>query len=138
MEIIDVSDVESVLDTNVLIREYRNPGSVTFTKRSPKKTRSKKNFAITTVTAHEILVGCKTQSQKDYWYDVFSKFVILPFNLNAAGWAATIQRNLHKKGFSIETTDLYIASTAVAFGLKLASYNQRHFEHIEELELHRF
>lgn len=100
--------------------------------------RKKKRLVISSITVYEILLGCKTDEMRTYWRKELKQFEILPFDENAAAWAALIHQNLAKKSRSIAPLDLCIAATAVAHGLRLATHNWQHFEHIDELELRRF
>ena len=62
-------------------------------------------------------------------------FTILDFDSRAARQAATIVQQLKNKRKTIDKPDLFMAATAVVYGLNLKTANKRHFEHIETLTL---
>ena len=62
-------------------------------------------------------------------------FTILDLDSRAARQAAAIVRQLKIKRKSIDKPDLFIAATAMIYGLTFDTANRRHFEHIEGLNL---
>lgn len=124
-----------IIDTTVLVDYFRRKDkSKCFLSWLIKQ---KKRLIISSLTVYEIMIGCKTDETKALWRNEFKRYRILPFDTNAAYWAALIEQDLAKKRHSIDTADLCIAATAVANGLQLATHNWSHFEHIEELQLRR-
>ena len=58
---------------------------------------------------------------------------ILPFNHATAQWYATLKIALRRKGRPIPENDIWIAASAVQYGLTLAT-RDRHFEEVERLQ----
>jgi predicted nucleic acid-binding protein len=120
------------LDTSVLIDFFR------------KKDKSKsfffeladkyEDFAISTISEFEVYIG--SNEEKDlFWDDFFGKVISLPFDSEANKIAIKIDRQLKKISKQIDTPDLMIAACAVPHGLKLATFNAKHFGRIEGLEI---
>jgi len=60
---------------------------------------------------------------------------VIPFDSKAAHAAVTIQAQLKGKRKTIDKADLFIAATAVANDIPLATLNLKHFELIDGLEV---
>jgi predicted nucleic acid-binding protein len=60
---------------------------------------------------------------------------ILDFNQNVARKAVDINHELKKKRKQIEMADLFIAATAIAYHLPIATLNKKHFERIDHLNI---
>ena len=91
-------------------------------------------IAITAITAFEIYSGA-TPQQLQFWTELLTEVVVLPFDSNAAHIAADVQQALKKQRKSIEKADLFIAATAIANNLPLATLNKKHFDKIGQLTL---
>jgi predicted nucleic acid-binding protein len=59
----------------------------------------------------------------------------LPFDEKTAVTAADIFRKLRQKNIRLESCDVFIAATAIANGLPVATLNHKHFEQIEGLDV---
>lgn len=62
-------------------------------------------------------------------------FIPVPFDLETAGVAAGIGRDLLRAGRFPGWIDIVIAATALRFGEELVSRNERHFRRIRGLAL---
>jgi predicted nucleic acid-binding protein len=49
--------------------------------------------------------------------------------------AIRLKQNLKRKRMTIEAADLFIAATAIAYGLEFDTLNRKHFLHIDGLKL---
>jgi predicted nucleic acid-binding protein len=86
------------------------------------------------VTEYEIYRG-SLLGQISFWDILLKKVEVLPFDKAASRIAVDINSELKRKRKQIEIADLFIAATAVANGLKLATLNKRHFDRIGTLTL---
>jgi predicted nucleic acid-binding protein len=59
----------------------------------------------------------------------------LSFNSNVADVASEIAKKLKAKNKIIEFRDIFIAATAIANDIPLSTFNVKHFERIDDLEL---
>ena len=64
-----------------------------------------------------------------------SKVKILNFDELASRKASAIYKGLKRKGKVVDYRDLFIASICIVNHCKLATFNKKHFEHIDGLEL---
>ena len=70
-----------------------------------------------------------------FWDKLLQKVAVLSFDKTASRIAVDINAELKRKRNQIEIADLFIAATAVANDLKLATLNKKHFDRIEALSL---
>ncbi|MCL4281783.1 MAG: type II toxin-antitoxin system VapC family toxin [Flavobacteriales bacterium] len=121
-----------LLDTSVLIDYYR--------KKDKQRThwlalvRAGHHFAISAVTKYEIYSGATT-GQMAFWDEILEPIPVIALDEVAIDTAVEINRELKRKRKQIHLADLFIASTAMAAGLPLATLNKRHFERIAKLRL---
>jgi len=122
-----------MLDTSILIEFFR--------KKNKSETRyfqlSKKFdglFCISSVTVFEIYRGVKGD-QKELWDAFFTSITVLHFDKQAALIAAQLDKDLKMIRQQSDWPDLWIAATAVANQIPLATINQKHFEKIESLKI---
>lgn len=91
-------------------------------------------YCISAVTEYEIYSGAAL-GQIDFWDTFLQKIQVLPFDKAAARIAVDINRDLKRKRKQIAVPDLFIAATAVANNLPLATLNKRHFERVGMLRI---
>jgi tRNA(fMet)-specific endonuclease VapC len=120
------------LDTSVLIEYFRkvNKSKSFFYQ----LTDEYDLFAVSAITEYEINYGSNAD-QDIFWDDFFRKIVSLPYNSEANRETIRIERELKRKNKTIDKPDLFIAGTALANNMKLATLNVKHFELIDGLEL---
>ena len=121
-----------LLDTSVLIEYFR------------KKTREdslfvklasiSNNFCISVITHFEISCGIDLY-QKQFWSNIFSDIIHIPYNTSLNKSAVAIYHQSKRNRNTVEFKDLIIASTAIQYGYQLATLNKKHFEHIQDLSL---
>ena len=89
---------------------------------------------ISTVIQYEVEVGM-TESHQEQWDSILEKLTVLPFERKMVLHACEIKHGLKAKGQQIEIADLFIAATAVANDVTLATLNRKHFEQIDGLKI---
>lgn len=92
------------------------------------------DICISSITEFEIYTGAN-DLQIDFWKSMLAKFIVFPFDSDAALMAVDIHNNLKQKRKSIDKADLLIAATAIANNLTFDTLNQKHFQDIEDLKL---
>lgn len=92
------------------------------------------SFTISTVTKYEIYAGA-TPGQLTFWDGVFKAIMIISLDELSVDTAVAINSILKRKRKQIDLADLFIAATAVAYNLPLATLNRKHFERIDTLKL---
>lgn len=121
-----------LVDTSILIDFYRK------TKKENtvwlQLLREGYSFAISVITKYEIFSGA-TESQLSFWNQVLPLIQVIPLDELAVDKAADINAQLKRKNKQIEIADLFIAATAVAHQLKIATLNIKHFDRVENLEI---
>jgi len=121
-----------MIDTKLLIDYFRKTD-----KTKAKLIQLSQQFdklVISSVTEFEVYSGA-TPSQLQFWHELLSEIVVLPFDSAAAHIAVNIQRSLKKLRKTIDKADLFITATAIANNLTLDTLNRRHFDNIELLTL---
>lgn len=92
-------------------------------------------FAISSITKYEIYSGA-TQNQLEFWDNVLQAIsIIIAFDELSVDTAVAINHVLKEKRKQIDLADLFIAATAVANNLSLATLNRKYFERIETLNI---
>ena len=127
-----MADKIILVDTSILIDYYR--------KTDKEKSawialiRQGYSFAISTITKYEIYSGAM-QNQLTFWGAVLEAINIIPFDEVSVDTAVLINSTLKTKRKQIDLADLFIAATAVAHGLSLATLNRKHFDRIDTLNI---
>jgi predicted nucleic acid-binding protein len=89
---------------------------------------------ITFTVAGELAAGASL-SDRDRWRRFVAPFRILPFHEEVAWQYGQSYRYLQGVGLLIGTNDLWIAATALAYDMPLATRNRRHFSRVPGLKL---
>lgn len=121
------------LDTDVLIEHKRA------VKKNKKETllyklSEKYSIAVTVITVFELLRGDNSDEDK-FWNEFFDSIHIFDFDMESCKIASKIDKELTSSGNKLDVRDVFIASICIKNNVPLASYNQRHFERIKELNL---
>ena len=127
-----MADKIILVDTSILIDYYRKTekeNSVWIA-----LVRQGFSFAISTVTKYEIYSDA-TPNQLAFWDSIFQAISILPLDEVSVDTAVTLNIALKKKRKQIDLADLFIAATAVANHMPLATINRKHFDNIDLLNL---
>lgn len=127
-----MADKIILIDTSILIDYFRktdkeNAALVAIVKQGY-------TYCISSVTEYEIYRGALL-GQMAFWDNLLLKVEVLSFDKAASRIAVDINAELKRKRKQIEIADLFIAATAIANGLKLATLNKKHFDRIEALTL---
>ena len=96
--------------------------------------RSEAPLFISTIVLFELLAGLN-ESNQACLRGLLRKVVCLSFDTKTAEIAADLSRILRKNRIQVESSDLFVAATAIVHGLPLATLNRKHFERIEGLIL---
>lgn len=121
-----------LLDTSVLIDLFR--------KKNKEKSfffsllDQNSEFAISAITHYEIGIG-NEPAQSSYWKELYSNLTVITFDQNCSEAAIDIYKDLKKQNKIIDLADLLIGACAVAYDLKLATLNKKHFQRIKNLQL---
>jgi predicted nucleic acid-binding protein len=127
-----MADKIVLVDTSILIDYYR--------KTDKEKSiwislvRQGHSFAVSAVTKYEIYAGA-TANRLAFWDTVFETISVMPLDELSVDTAVTLNSALKKKRKQIDMADLFIAATAVAYDLPLATLNRKHFDRIDTLHL---
>ena len=124
-----------IIDTNILIhleRETRKGtgGSATGFFQSLTETR----ICITPTIAGEIACGA-SMSGREVWKKFLKPFEVVPINEETTWRYGVIYRDLSRRGELIGTNDLWIAATALAHQLPLATGNTNQFKRVPALNV---
>lgn len=121
-----------MVDTSLLIDLFRKTdksNSVLL-----KLVRQEYNYCISAVTEYEIHAGAFV-NQKSFWDNLLKQVAVIPFDKRAATFAVQINSELKRNRQQIAIPDLFIAATATANNLPLATLNKKHFQRIDSLQL---
>jgi len=127
-----MADKKLMIDTSILIDYFR--------KKDKSKSRLVSHFReydkifISTITEFEIFNGA-SEAHKEFWETLLASLIVLDFNRVAARQSAKTIVQLKSKRKTIDKPDLFIAATAIAYGLRLDTLNTKHFIDIENLNL---
>ncbi|MEW6410278.1 MAG: type II toxin-antitoxin system VapC family toxin [Nitrospirota bacterium] len=104
------------------------------------KGREEEPFGISVITVSELLHGVhRTNSEKRrlkreaYVEKVIGTFPIYPFDVSTARIYAKLWAGLLKKGIRVGAHDLMIASTAIALGFSVVTFDMRDYGKIKEV-----
>lgn len=86
------------------------------------------------MTKYEIYAGA-TPNQLTFWNTIFEALTVISPDELAVDTAVTVNNALKKKRKQIDLADLFIAATAVANDLPLATLNRKHFDRVNNLEV---
>ncbi|HMJ01591.1 MAG TPA: PIN domain-containing protein [Conexibacter sp.] len=124
-----------LIDTSVLVDVERS--------REPlEREASGEDRAISVVTASELLHGvhrardATTRMRRHAFVEhVLSSIQPVPITIHVARAHAEIWARLEAQGALIAAHDLWIAATALAHGMRVATVNVRHFERVPGLDV---
>jgi predicted nucleic acid-binding protein len=92
---------------------------------------------ITFTVAGELAAGTSL-SDRSRWRAFVAPFRVLPFSEEVAWRYGQSYRYLQGVGLLIGANDLWIAATALAYDIPLATRNRRHFRRVPGLELAKY
>jgi predicted nucleic acid-binding protein len=89
---------------------------------------------ITYTIAGELAAGASL-AQRERWEDFLAPFRLLAFTEDVSWEYGRAYRYLQENGLLIGGNDLWIAATAIAYGIPLATRNTRHYQRVPGLQL---
>jgi tRNA(fMet)-specific endonuclease VapC len=127
--------VAVLIDTAVLIDAERR-------RRPAEAVGGEEDRAISVVTASELLHGVHRapdatirMRRQAYVEHVLERMTPIPITTHVARAHAEIWARLEADGALIGAHDLWIAATALAHGMRVATVNARHFERVPGLDV---
>ncbi len=127
-----MADKIILVDTSILIDYYRKTDKNNSAWMA--LVRQEYSFIISIVTKFEIYSGA-TPNQLTFWNSVLQAITVIPLDEISVDTAVTINNVLKRKRKQIDLADLFIAATAVAHNLSLATLNKKHFDRIDTLNI---
>jgi tRNA(fMet)-specific endonuclease VapC len=103
--------------------------------------------AVSAISVHEYLFGIHFRYQRDevelksklaYARNDLDRFEVVPVTREVAEISSRIQAGLATAGSQIGINDIYIAATAVRYGLSLVTRNIRHFKRVPDLKIETY
>jgi tRNA(fMet)-specific endonuclease VapC len=121
-----------LVDTSILIDYYRKTDKAN----SVWVGLVREGYAcsISAITKYEIYSGA-TPGQLGFWDKILQSVTVIPFDEDAVNTAVAINAKLKRKQKQIELADLFIAATAIARNLPIATLNRKHFGRVDELTI---
>ena len=123
------------LDTNALIHALKGMGQL---KQKVEQTRPS-DLAIPAVVVYELEFGSlgsrNPEARKRELKRLLDILPVLPFDGNAARYAARIRFDLERSGESIGPLDTLIAGTVLANGATLVTHNLKEFSRVPGLRV---
>ncbi|HUO87184.1 MAG TPA: type II toxin-antitoxin system VapC family toxin [Thermoanaerobaculia bacterium] len=92
---------------------------------------------LTFTVAGELAAGASL-SERGGWEAFLAPFHALPSTLEVCWRYGRAYRHLERNGLLIGTNDLWIAATALAYGMPVVTANLDHFRRVPELEVLRY
>jgi predicted nucleic acid-binding protein len=89
---------------------------------------------ITFTVAGELAAGPR-MNERATWNELVSPFEVLPCTPEVSWRYGRLYRYLSENGLLIDANDLWIAATALAFGMPVVTRNERHFGRVPELDV---
>jgi tRNA(fMet)-specific endonuclease VapC len=130
-----------IFDTTFIVDLVNSdPGAV---KVAEEQSRQTEPAVISAVTVHEYLLGVHLRYRDSRELGVkvasanrdLSPFEVLPLTRDVAEESARLHSSLTGAGRQIGINDVYIAATALKYGLELVTRDRRHFARIPSLRL---
>lgn len=89
---------------------------------------------ITFTIAGELAAGPR-MNERETWESWVAPFEVLPCTPEVSWRYGRLYRYLRENGLLIDANDLWIAATALAFGMPVVTRNERHFARVPELNV---
>ncbi len=101
------------------------------------RVRENNECFMSSVTLFELQCGVKTKKHSEDIAKLLKWIKTIPFDDEIAEIASIIYKRLKLEHNQIEFRDIFIAATAIAANLSVATLNIKHFERIKDLNLLR-
>ena len=89
---------------------------------------------ITFTIAGELAAGPR-MNERATWDEWVSPFEVIPGTPEVSWRYGRLDRYLRENGLLIAANDLWVAATALAFGMPVVTRNERHFARVPELNV---
>jgi tRNA(fMet)-specific endonuclease VapC len=120
-----------VLDADILIEIFEKKSDLG-EKAFLKIKESMDEFATTSISLHEVLFGLKRHPNKFAYIETLP---VLNYSKEDAILSAELEYNSEIKGKKVNRPDAMIAAIAINNQAKLFTFNKKHFENMDRLEL---
>lgn len=121
---------EVLVDSDIIIDHLREQSETL------KQLSEEYSIAISTVVAFELYYGSfKGGNSEDKIQELLTNMRLVSFNNKQARRAAKLRAKLESGGNPLEIRDVFIAATALANKLPLATRNKKHYQRISDLYL---
>ena len=127
-----MADKIVLVDTSILIDFYRKTDKTNSVWVG--LIRAGYDCSISAITKYEIYSGA-TPSQLGFWNKILLAITIIPFDEETVNTAVDINAKLKRKRKQLDLADLFIAATAVARNLPIATLNRKHFGRVDGLTI---
>ncbi|MBC8010161.1 MAG: type II toxin-antitoxin system VapC family toxin [Burkholderiales bacterium] len=125
-----------LFDTEFIIALTRRPGSASYMRaRAFLQLHRPPGLYVSRVTFCEIATGFEVRTDAEA---ALAPFTALEIDAEVSWQASRIFRELQGKGLHIGDNDVWIAATALRFGLPLVSNNARHLGRVHGLDLRTY
>lgn len=98
------------------------------------ETHQAQKLHITFTIAGELAAGPR-MSDRTTWERLVSPFEVIPCTPEVSWRYGRLYRYLKDNGLLIDANDLWIAATALAFGMPVVTRNEKHFGRVPELDV---
>jgi tRNA(fMet)-specific endonuclease VapC len=133
MEDLRIMRINAVfIDTSIIIRHYRE--------QKQRNTYYKQIcndyewIYTSSIVFAEVMIGAKDETLK-FWNDLFKTVMMISFTKEIAMKTREIAFQLKRKNMLIELTDIMIAATAIENNMPFVTFNYKHFERIDGLQI---
>lgn len=117
-------------DTNILIEVYRGNGLII--KEVVKI--GEQNIAISDVTCAELLYGARNKEELKILKRDINKLTCIPINSQISNLSVQLV-DKYSLSHKLSLPDALIAATAIVYGIKLFTLNQKDFKFIKQVKL---
>lgn len=122
-----------LFDSEFVIHLGRSPGSAFYLRaRAFLRLHRPAGLYVSRISFCEVAVGAADRAKVDA---AFAPFSFLEIDEETAWVASRVARELQGKGLHIGDNDVWIAATALRYGLPLVSNNARHLGRVPGLDL---
>lgn len=120
------------LDSSVLIRHFRDQNRINSFYTQIRRGYDK--LYISAIAKAEIFSYVK-ENDLEYWNIIFKNIQVFPFTESSVIKTREIALQLKRKNMMIELADMMIAATAIENDMPFATFNYKHFERIDGLQI---
>ena len=121
-----------LIDTDIVIEYLRSRDKAST---DLIKLMQEHNLFLSSISEFELYLGAKTARHKKDLVMIFSEVEVIPFNFGCGEIAANIWKDIQSRHQHLEIKDIFIASIAINHGVWLHTFNKKHFQGIESLQL---